>query len=113
MADTITYTALNNALAKKNYANVYLLHGDEGFYIDRLAEVFENLLPEAERDFNQYTIYAPQTESAVVAETCHRYPMMADRQVVIVKEAQAARADMLDKLVPYIKQPNPSTVLVI
>ena len=48
-----------------------------------------------------------------VMEVCHRYPMMAERQVVIVKDAQAIRADQLNKLHSYIERPNPTTVLVI
>lgn len=113
MADAVTYNSLRNALAKKNYANVYFLHGEEGYYIDRLAEQFEEILADFERDFNLYTMYAPQTDSATVADTCRRYPMMADRQVVIVKEAQAVPVAWFNKLLPYLEEPVPTTVLVI
>ncbi len=113
MADAITYTALRNALAKKQYHNVYLIHGEEGYYIDELAGLFDAILPDSERDFNLYTMYAPQTDAATVAETCQRYPMMADRQVVILKEAQAVPVAWFNRLLPYIENPAPTTILVI
>lgn len=113
MADAVTYTALRNALARKQYSNVYFIHGEEGYYIDELAGLFETILPESERDFNQYTLYAPQTDAATVAEACQRYPMMAERQVVIVKEAQAVPVAWFNKLLPYLESPVATTVLVI
>ncbi|MBR6747174.1 MAG: DNA polymerase III subunit delta [Muribaculaceae bacterium] len=113
MAEAITYTSLRNALAKKQYANVYFLHGEEGYYIDELAKLFESILNESERDFNQYTMYAPQVEAATVADVCCRYPMMADRQVVIIKEAQAVPVSWFNQLLPYIENPVETTILVI
>lgn len=113
MADAVTYTALRNALARKQYSNVYFIHGEEGYYIDELAGLFETILPESERDFNQYTLYAPQTDAATVAEACQRYPMMAERQVVIVKEAQAVPVAWFNKLLPYLESPVATTLLVI
>lgn len=113
MADAVTYTALRNALARKQYSNVYFIHGEEGYYIDELAGLFETILPESERDFNQYTLYAPQTDAATVSEACQRYPMMAERQVVIVKEAQAVPVAWFSKLLPYLESPVATTLLVI
>lgn len=113
MADAVTYTALRNALARKQYSNVYFIHGEEGYYIDELAGLFETILPESERDFNQYTLYAPQTDAATVSEACQRYPMMAERQVVIVKEAQAVPVAWFNKLLPYLESPVTTTLLVI
>ncbi len=113
MADAVTYTALRNALARKQYSNVYFIHGEEGYYIDELAGLFETILPESERDFNQYTLYAPQTDAATVSEACQRYPMMAERQVVIVKEAQSVPVAWFNKLLPYLESPVATTLLVI
>lgn len=113
MADAVTYTALRNALARKQYSNVYFIHGEEGYYIDELAGLFETILPESERDFNQYTLYAPQTDAATVSEACQRYPMMSERQVVIVKEAQAVPVAWFNKLLPYLESPVATTLLVI
>lgn len=108
-----TFPALRQQIAKRILAPVYLLHGEEGYYIDRLVEDFENLIPEEDRDFNLYTLYAPESGVETVMDVCRRYPMMSDRQVVIVKEAQAIRADQLNKLHHYVSQPTPTTVLVI
>lgn len=94
-------------------APVYLLHGEEGYYIDRLAEEFEALVPEEERDFNLYILYGADTSAEQVTEVCRRYPMMAERQVVILKEAQAMRADIINKLHTYVSSPSPTTVLAI
>ena len=111
---TPTFSELRRQLAARtSLAPVYLLHGEEGYYIDELVKDFENLIPEEERDFNLYTLYAPESGIETVMDVCHRYPMMAERQVVIVKEAQAVRADMLNKLHNYVAQPNPTTILVI
>ncbi|QCD39651.1 DNA polymerase III subunit delta [Duncaniella sp. C9] len=111
---TPTFSELRRQLAARtSLSPVYLLHGEEGYYIDELVKDFENLIPEEERDFNLYTLYAPESGIETVMDVCHRYPMMAERQVVIVKEAQAVRADMLNKLHNYVAQPNPTTILVI
>lgn len=113
-SSTPTFQELKRQLvARTSLAPVYLLHGEEGYYIDELLKDFEALVPEEERDFNLYVLYAPETGMDAVMDVCHRYPMMAERQVVIVKEAQAIRADHLNKLHSYVERPNPTTVLVI
>lgn len=113
-SSTPTYFELRRQLAAKtSLAPVYLLHGEEGYYIDELVKDFEALVPEEERDFNLYVLYAPESGVETVMDVCHRYPMMAERQVVIVKEAQAIRADQLNRLHSYVERPNPTTVLVI
>lgn len=113
MAETVTFQNLKNDLKNGRIAPVYLLHGDEGFYTDELVKTFENLLPPEERDFNLYILYAPQVTAATVMDTCRRYPMMADRQVVILKEAQAVNANYLNSLRNYASSPSPATTLVI
>lgn len=112
-AKTTTYPELRSLLKSKKYAPVYLLHGEEGFFVDRLAEEFESIIPEADRDFNLYTLYAPETSVDTTIDTCRRYPMMADYQVVLLKEAQAWPAAQLDKLNTYLETPTPTTILVI
>ncbi|MBD5322534.1 MAG: DNA polymerase III subunit delta [Bacteroides sp.] len=108
-----TYPQLVKEIRAKRLKPVYLLHGEEGYYIDELVNLFENLLPEEERDFNLYTLYGPETGVETVMDVCQRLPMMAAHQIVILKEAQAVRADSLNKLHHYAERPNPSTVLVI
>ncbi len=111
---TVTYDQLlRQVRSRKGLAPVYLLHGEEGYYTDRLVEAFENLLTEEERDFNLYQLYGAQTTPEQVAEACRRYPMMADRVVVILKEAQAMNANVIDRLAPYVANPNKEAVLVI
>lgn len=96
-------------------APIYVVHGEEAYYIDELVKDFEALVPDDEKDFNLYILYGPQVTPDVVVDACLRYPMMAERQVVIVKEMQAVgrKADFLNALVEYAKRPNPQTVLVI
>lgn len=106
-------TLIRQVNRAQSLAPVYILHGEEGFFIDELTKAFENVVPEAERDFNLYMFYAPEVRAETIISACRRYPMMADRQVVIVKEAQAARADEINKLHAYISTASPTTVLVI
>jgi DNA polymerase-3 subunit delta len=110
---TLTFAALKKSIASGVVAPVYLLHGEEGFFTDVLVKQFEALVPEDVRDFNLFTLYAPQVDPSTVVEACQRYPMMADRQVVICKEAQSQSAAFLNALAPYAASPSPSTVLVI
>lgn len=110
---SITYSELRRKINARQFAPVYLLHGEEGYFIDELVKEFENVIPEEERDFNLYTLYAPESGVEAVMDVCRRYPMMAEYQVVILKEAQSVRADLLNKLHNYVTQPTPTTILVI
>lgn len=112
-APATSFEDIRKSLKKGDIAPVYILHGEEGYFIDALAKDFENLLPEADKEFNQYVVYAPETEPETIINLCRGVPMMADRQVVIVKEAQSARADKLAKLKNYLAAPVSTTVLVI
>ncbi len=108
-----THRDIVDAIRKKQYAPVYLLMGEESYYIDRICEYMEqNILAEAERDFNQQIIYCTkETDVADIVNSAKRYPMMAERQVVIVKEAQNLLK--IDDMVPYINNPLSTTILVI
>lgn len=93
---------------------VYFLHGEEGYFIDRIAEEIElHAIQEHEKDFNQTIVYGRDTEPEQVKDACLRYPMMAERQLVVLREAQTWRIDAFDKLEAYFKTPTPTTVLVI
>jgi DNA polymerase III subunit delta len=105
-------------LKARKYAPVYTLQGEEPFYIDLISEFIENnVLSESERGFNQVIIYGKDSPVNVILTHARRYPMMAERQVVIVREAQdipdlqkeAGSKLMLD----YITKPVPSTILVL
>lgn len=112
MADVITFTSLKKCIEQKKFAPVYLLHGDEGFYLDQLVKMFENVLPEDEKAFNQYMLYAPEMTPADVVDVCQRYPLMSEYQIVIVKEVPSSVA-FLNGLRKYVEQPSATTILVL
>ncbi len=91
-----------------------MLHGEEGFFIDRISEEIERTcLEEHERDFNQTIVYAIDADADLIKDTCLRFPMMAERQLVIVRELQTWRITELEKLETYLAKPTISTVLVL
>ena len=99
------------------YAPVYFLQGDEPYYIDLIADYIEqNCLAEAEKGFNQTILYGKDVTMAQVLTNARRFPMMAERQVVIVKEAKDIqdinKEDGQKLLMSYLDSPVPSTVLV-
>ncbi len=97
---------------KKIYKPIYWLEGEEGFFINQVMDYAEqHLLPESEKAFNQSVFYGKDADWAAVVNACRRYPMFAERQVVLLKEAQQMRD--ISKLEPYIQQPLDSTILVI
>ncbi len=93
---------------------VYLLHGEETYFIDVLAEeVQRQAVAEHERDFNQTILYGRDVDHGQVIDACLRYPMMAERQLVVVRELQAWRIEEIEKLGPYLLKPTPTTVLLL
>lgn len=95
-----------------NIKPIYFFMGEEPYYIDKLTEFIENnVLQEHERDFNQTILYGRDVTMDDVISNAKRFPMMAEYQVVIVKEAQEL-AKSIDKLESYAENPQPSTVLV-
>ncbi|MGB0523563.1 MAG: DNA polymerase III subunit delta [Flammeovirgaceae bacterium] len=104
-------------LQENKYAPLYFLHGEEPFYIDRVSDYIEqHALSDAEKGFNQHIFYGKDVQLRMVLENARRFPMMAQRQVIIVKEAQEL-SDLKQKtgqeaLSTYAKKPVPSTVLV-
>ncbi|MBL8009808.1 MAG: DNA polymerase III subunit delta [Flavobacteriales bacterium] len=97
-----------------SFRPVYLLHGEEPFFIDRVAgEIERSAVEEHARDFDLSVLYARDCDADQVKDTCLRFPMMGERQLVVLREAQGWRIDMLEKLEPYVLKPTPTTVLVI
>ena len=91
---------------------VYLLMGDEPYYVDMVCDaIIEHCLDESERDFNQTVCYGADVDADAVIAAARRYPMFAERQLVVVKEAQMMKS--LDSLAVYCEKPLESTVLVI
>ncbi|NRT14824.1 DNA polymerase-3 subunit delta [Flavobacterium sp. 28A] len=101
-----------NDIKAGNIKPIYFLMGEESYYIDKLSDYIEkNVLTEEEKGFNQTVLYGRDVSIEDIVSTAKRYPMMADRQVVIVKEAQDL-SRTIDKLESYAENPMPSTVLV-
>ncbi|MDR6944893.1 DNA polymerase III subunit delta [Mucilaginibacter pocheonensis] len=107
-------------LKNKKLKPLYLLHGEEPYFIDLISNYIEhNLLSEAEKGFNQTVVYGKDTEMMAVLNAAKRYPMMADYQVVLVKEAQDMKWGKdddgkkgIDPLLSYLENPLSSTILV-
>jgi len=97
---------------KKIYKPVYWLEGDEEYFINEVMDFAEHqILPEEEKSFNLTIFYGKDADWASVVNACRRYPMFAERQVVLLKEAQQMRE--IAKLEPYIMQPLGSTIFVV
>lgn len=104
--------AIISDLNKKIFKPIYLLHGEEAYYIDLIGKaIHENALEEHERDFNQTIVYGKDADVLSVVSEAKGYPMMSERRLVIVREAQDLKD--IDKLEAYCAQPNPTTVLVL
>ena len=101
-----------NNIQKGNVSPLYFLMGEEPYYIDRISDfIAQNLLAEEEKGFNQIIMYGRDTSIDEIVSNAKRYPMMAERQVIIVKEAQDLSRS-IEKLVDYAENPQPTTTLV-
>ncbi|WP_138433491.1 DNA polymerase III subunit delta [Winogradskyella algicola] len=100
-------------LKKGQIKPIYFLMGEEAYYIDKISDFIEdNLLDEVEKGFNQMILYGRDVSIDDIVSNAKRYPMMAERQVVIVKEAQDL-SRTIEKLAEYAANPQPTTVLVV
>ena len=106
-----SHTDVLKAIKARTFAPVYLLHGEEPYFTDVLAKAFEDdALDEASKGFNQTVLYGRDSTAGQVVDAASRYPMMAEHQLVLVKEAH----DLPDikALEQYLAKPVPSTILV-
>lgn len=102
-----------NSIRQGNISPIYFLMGEEPYYIDKISDfIAENILAEEERGFNQIVMYGRDTTIDEIASNARRYPMMAERQVIIVKEAQDLSRS-IESLSAYSDNPQPTTVLVM
>ncbi|MBD3748648.1 MAG: DNA polymerase III subunit delta [Sphingobacteriales bacterium] len=94
---------------------IYLLHGEESYYIDLISDFLEeNVLNDMEKGFNQTVLYGKDTEVMTVLNAARRYPMMSDYQLILVKEAQDLKIDKAaEQFQAYCEQPLNSTILVL
>jgi DNA polymerase-3 subunit delta len=99
-------------LKKGIYHPIYLLQGEESYFIDELSNYIEkNVLSDAEKGFNQTVFYGKDSDPITIAESSLRFPMMSNKQVIIVKEAQSL--GKIDSLTSYAERPLESTILVL
>lgn len=109
---TTQYRTILSDLKERVYKPFYLLMGDESYYIDKVSRfILENVLTPDEQGFNQYLLYGSDVSVQQIIETARRYPMMAQRQVVVVREAQQVKE--LNQLEVYLRQAPQTTLLVI
>ncbi len=99
-------------IKSKDVSPVYFLHGEEPYYIDEISNVLEhNFLDESEKAFNQTVLYGKDADVFSIINAARRYPMMSEKQLVLVKEAQNLKE--IEKLLGYLENPLSSTVLVL
>lgn len=104
-------------LKAKKFAPIYFLEGDEPYFIDVITDYIEkNAIAEHEKGFNQLVLYGKDSPVNLILSNARKFPMMAERQVVIVKEAQSipdlGKEDSQKLLISYLNNPLPSTILV-
>lgn len=106
------YEEIVRDLKKGQFASVYFLMGDEPYFIDRIVDyIGKYALPDDQKEFNQTIMYGKDADITTIDHAARRYPMMAPRQVVIVKEAQQIKK--INELVHYVANPASTTILVI
>ena len=106
------FNGLAAAIRKREFAPVYLLMGEEPYFIDRLSELLsDSILDESEKTFSQTVVYGKDSEGGAVVNLCRQVSMMGGKMVVIVKEAQQLKK--LEQLANYTQNPQDSTVLII
>ena len=107
-----TYDSIMRALKAGNFSPIYILMGDEPYFLDKITDyIADNVLQPEERDFNQSVVFGSAVTAAQVVDLAREFPMMATHRVVIVKEAQSLKN--ADLLVKYLATPVPSTILVL
>lgn len=112
-------TKLFQGLQMRQFAPVYLIDGEENYYLDMITDYFENkILTPAERDFNLMVLYGKDAEWSDVLNACRRYPMFAEKQVVILKDAGSLKGGSgdekgLNSLLSYVEKPQSSTIFLI
>ncbi len=106
------FESIGNDIAAGRFAPIYLLMGEEDWFIDQLADMLvEKTLDEAERAFNLTVVYGKDSTVRTIIDAARQMPMMGARQVIVVREAQGLRK--IDELQFYTANPSPSTILVL
>ncbi len=110
----MTHQEVIKQLKSGNPKPIYFLHGEEPFYIDQIVKAATtSVLDESERDFNQTVVYAKDTPPIDVLDSATRLPMMSERTLVVVREAQEyKKASQWEVFEKYFESPSPTTVLI-
>lgn len=112
----LSFRDIIDSIRQRNFASVYILMGEEPYYIDLIVDALEsNVVKEENRAFDHLVFYGADADLDVVMASAQQYPVMGDRQLVIFKEAQSfpGNKTQLDKFAPYILQPNQKGVFVL
>ncbi len=108
----MTYEGILGDLKKGNYAPIYLLHGEESYYIDKISSFIEKeILEEGEKAFNLAVLYGKEVDFKRVVDEARQFPMMSRYRVIVVKEAQDMRT--LKKIELYAEKPSPQSIVVL
>ncbi len=114
---TSTYFQLVKDFQKREFVNIYLFYGEEPFYIDELSDYLtDHVLNDIEKEFNQVVLYGRDSSPSQVVNNCKQFPMVGDKQLVVLREAQdmdLKKEENLNLLLSYINHPQPSTILVL
>lgn len=112
---TVTYQSIIQEIDSRQFHPIYMLYGDETYYIDLLSDYFENkiLTEEEEREFNLSVLYGKDVSVADIVMSASEFPVFSDYRVTIVKEAHSIDKANWDSLVDYLKAPNPQSVIVL
>lgn len=109
---TQSFDAIMRELKAGHFLPVYVLMGDESYYIDQISDYIQNhVLKPDQQVFDQIVVYGLDTNAAQLTDLAMQYPMTAPVRVIIVKEAQGMKS--IEKLEKYVKNPQPKTILVI
>ena len=109
---SVTFDAIDQQIREKRFAPVYLLHGEEPFFIDRLCKMFEEgILEPEERDFNQVVLYGKDTTADMVLANAKQFPFGSPYRVVILKEAKELKN--IELLSTYAENPSPQTIFIV
>ena len=107
-----TFDSICGEIRKRNFSPIYLLMGDEAYFIDKISDLLsETVLTETEKDFNMQIFYGVDSDVNNIISSARRFPMMAEYQLIVVKEAQ--QLDKFDLFDIYAKNPMKSTILVL
>lgn len=112
----MTYLQVLQKIKAKDFAPVYYLHGEEGYFIDKIVNALDEdgaVLTASEAAFNRELFYGPETKASSVLNACQSFPVMANRRLILLKEAHRMAKPEIEKLVGYLKRPVPSSVLVL